>query len=269
MVYLFSLKKVVTYSYRNIQLHIMARQSGVVQFTGRIGDLSFYHHKLYGYIARRKGGADKERISKDPQFERTRENASEFGAAVQAAKLIRHSVKGFLHVTGDPTVTQRLNRVAVAVAKLDTEHARGERVFASGLTHPAAGPLLRSFAFHEANPLSYILPNGAAYAAMSGVFTLQGLMPGQDIAAPKQATHVRLQGFTGLFDFEAQRCRPFVTPAVTLALNADSEDIVLAPDVVPEGTGVPLAFLSVVFLQEQNGELYVLRQGMAVGIINS
>ncbi|WP_118193074.1 hypothetical protein [Albibacterium indicum] len=55
----------------------MARQSGIIKLKGIIWDITFYKSKD-GYLARQKGGVDKERFHNDPKFQRTRENAAKF-----------------------------------------------------------------------------------------------------------------------------------------------------------------------------------------------
>lgn len=45
----------------------MARQAGIIKLKGKVGDMSFYKTKD-GYLAREKGGVDKERIQNDPAF---------------------------------------------------------------------------------------------------------------------------------------------------------------------------------------------------------
>lgn len=56
----------------------MARQVGLLKLAGTLEDISFYK-AVYGYLARAKGGVDRKTILTDPRFQRTRENAFEFG----------------------------------------------------------------------------------------------------------------------------------------------------------------------------------------------
>lgn len=55
---------------------------------GELGDISFYKSKD-GYMARGKSSVSGDRIRNDAAFERTRENAREFGRASRAGKLLR------------------------------------------------------------------------------------------------------------------------------------------------------------------------------------
>ncbi len=47
----------------------MARQKGVIKFSGQVGDLSFYKTKE-GFFVRQNGGIDGDRIKNDPGFVR-------------------------------------------------------------------------------------------------------------------------------------------------------------------------------------------------------
>ena len=60
----------------------MARQKGLIKLDGTIGGITFYKSKD-GYLAREKGGVCADRIAKDPNFQRTRENGEEFGRACE------------------------------------------------------------------------------------------------------------------------------------------------------------------------------------------
>lgn len=62
----------------NFKFYDMARQVGLLKLAGTLEDISFYK-AVYGYLARAKGGVDRKTILTDPRFQRTRENAFEFG----------------------------------------------------------------------------------------------------------------------------------------------------------------------------------------------
>ena len=66
----------------------MARQKGIIKLKGSIGDITFYKSKD-GYLAREKGGINKERFLNDPNFnvrERMRQNL------VALVKRVKHFV---------------------------------------------------------------------------------------------------------------------------------------------------------------------------------
>lgn len=73
----------------------MAKQKGIIKIKETLGDITFYKTKD-GHLARERGGVDAKRIAPDPAFQRTRENGSEFGRAVQSSSLLRRAFKSVL-----------------------------------------------------------------------------------------------------------------------------------------------------------------------------
>jgi hypothetical protein len=106
----------------------MARlDKNILNFTGRLGDLSFY--RMNGYdrvIVRQKGGPSSERVKTDAKFQRTRENGVEFGGGSTAGKYIRQLLRA--QTTGSQlTVHSDINACLRSLIPLDTTSARGER----------------------------------------------------------------------------------------------------------------------------------------------
>ncbi len=93
----------------------MARQSGIIKLKGTIGDITFYKSKD-GYLARKKGGVDKERFHNDPKFQRTRENAAEFA---RASKALCTAIRPVLNKTQDSRMISRLVKSMMQVIKAD------------------------------------------------------------------------------------------------------------------------------------------------------
>ena len=96
-------------------------------FTGRLGELSFYRVPGADHVrVRHKGGPSSERVKNDRKFQRTRENGVEFGGGSTAGSHIR----GLLHAqtTGSQlNVHSDLNACLRSLIALDTTSSRGER----------------------------------------------------------------------------------------------------------------------------------------------
>ena len=106
----------------------MARlDRNILNFTGRIGDLSFYRMRGYDrVIVRQKGGPSSERVKNDANFQRTRENGVEFGGGSTAGKHIRLMLRA--QATGSQlTVHSDINACLRSLIPLDTTSARGKR----------------------------------------------------------------------------------------------------------------------------------------------
>ncbi len=65
----------------------MARQTGLIRFTGTIGNFTFYKMRE-AFFARRKSTLSGKRVKKDPVFQRTMQNANSFRIAVGLASQV-------------------------------------------------------------------------------------------------------------------------------------------------------------------------------------
>lgn len=92
----------------------MAKQKGIIKLEGTIGDITFYKSRD-GYLAKGKGGIPADRIANDPNFQRTRENESEFGRAGKAGKVLRNSIRALLQNASDRLLVSRLTTEMVKV----------------------------------------------------------------------------------------------------------------------------------------------------------
>ena len=57
----------------------MAREMSILKLRGKLDGMSFKNSE--GHFVRAKGGVERNRIMNDPNYERTRENMSEFGTS--------------------------------------------------------------------------------------------------------------------------------------------------------------------------------------------
>ena len=105
----------------------MAILTGDIEFTGSIGNVSAY--KLRGIekpVLRTKGGAPKKKVLTAAEFQRTRENFSEFAQCGIMGGCIRRSMLA-MSPLATYNFTPLLTRVAKAIQRLDTVGKRGER----------------------------------------------------------------------------------------------------------------------------------------------
>ena len=105
----------------------MAFLSGGPEFTGSIGNMSYY--KMKGtdkIVVRKKGGASKKKIKTLPSFARTRENNAEFGGCANTVRSIRHALYP-LNKLADYNFTPTLTTLAKNIQLLDNVNERGKR----------------------------------------------------------------------------------------------------------------------------------------------
>jgi hypothetical protein len=242
----------------------MARQTGIIQFSGPLGGISFYKHKKYGMLARACNPVSAQRIAKDPAFARTRENGTEFGMASRAGKLLRDGLHGFLQDVPAEELDLRVMRLMMDLKAQDTVSVRGQRQV--GIALGLQPGLLGDFALSRCR-LDRSVVQSPVTDRQAGTITLRGGLDN----VPKQATHVVFTGFRGQIDF-AQGERDFVfSESIEMSLGEPARDVVLTlpePAAPVAAIGVELWGLKVVFLQEMNGVRYALKVG-AAGILQS
>ncbi|MBN2806607.1 MAG: hypothetical protein JXR22_08095, partial [Prolixibacteraceae bacterium] len=238
----------------------MAKQSGIIKLEGTIGDISFYKSKD-GYLARGKGGVDKNRIENDPAFQRTRENGSEFGRAGSAGRTLRNAFRPLLVKTSDSRLTARLTQLMVKVIKADESNARGERNVLDGELE-----LLNGFEFNKSASLHATLyaPYSASIDRTTGIAEVEvpAFVPKDNVIAPQGATHFKFVSAAAEIDFE--------NGTFLMASTASAEIAIGTSAVAPSTLSNPLTAAStkpmflvfgLEFYQLVNGEFYPLNSG--------
>ncbi len=238
----------------------MARQNGILKIKGTIGGMTFYKSKD-GDLVREKGGVSGERIASDPAFVRTRENGAEFGASGKAGKLLRDALRPLMLNAADGRVTSRITQTMTDILKLDTTSARGVRTPAVGLAGAPGKALLKGFNFNLSAILGSVLFKPFAVNTTTGVITIAGLVPINDIAFPAGATHMTITGGYGNINFATGVVAVNLTNAVNLAINATAGTVTLTPTAVPPGTGTKVYLLKIEFFQMVNTVQYSLKNG--------
>lgn len=238
----------------------MAQQKSILKIEGTVGGLTFY--KMNGvHLVKEKGGVSAAKIASDPNFVRTRENNEEFGAAGSAGKFLRDSLRSLMLTTSDSLVTSRATTLMHSAMKLDTTNVRGKRTPAVGLTVAEGKALLQNFNFNNNAILGTVLHKTYSVDIPSGVITMPGLVPANDITAPTGTTHINISGAMANIDFSTGAADVEITNVVSLPDDATSTDVTLTPTAVAQGTGINLFLLKIEFFQQVNGNLYPLKNG--------
>ena len=231
----------------------MARQVGTFKIDGTIGDLTFYRSGG-DYLIRSKGGVDGDRIKNDPNFQRTRENGSEFGEAAVQGKLIRQAFRTLVDKVADSRVTSRLTSLLVKVVQSDTTNERGSRKVKDGNL-----ALLKDFEFNK--KLSFSSTVLAAISSSvdkssgssSASFTI---IPKNDVVYPNGATHYKVSLAAGLIDFDGAIYEVDVAESEISPIDSNSQEITLSNEYTG-GTERPLfLLLAIEFYQAVNESMY-------------
>lgn len=238
----------------------MARQKGIIKLKGKIGDISFYKTQD-GHLAREKGGVDGDRIANDPAFVRTRENGAEFGSSAASGKTLRDAIRTMMLTASDNRVVSRLTKVMTDIKNLDATSVRGKRNVGIAIALPTAKALLKNFNFNKKAILGSILYQPFAVNIGTGVITINGLEPINDIAFPSGATHMTLKGSWAKIDFATGLYDVQLSNSVNLPIDGTSTNVVLTPAAAPAGAGTDLYLLQIEFFQEVNAIQYSLKNG--------
>ncbi|MAB49033.1 MAG: hypothetical protein CMC05_10425 [Flavobacteriaceae bacterium] len=238
----------------------MAKYKSLFDVQGTLGEVTFYKGEDGQYV-RRKGGVSKNRILKDPNFERTRENLSEFGRAATSGKLMRRAINSLMLDAKDSRVTSRLTKVLNQVKNEDLTSARGQRNVATGLANPLGRARLKGFNFNAKSELDTVLMAQYTLDSATGEIVISDLIPNQQISAPEGATHLSFSaGFLNL-DLATETKDLQLSNVVNLPINGIASTVTLTPAVPAVGTGQSYYVLKVAFFQEINGIQYPLKNG--------
>ena len=102
----------------------MASQNGILGLQGTVGGLVFARNGT----VRQKPGSNKAAFNSAASLARTRENASEFGTAASAGKLIRTALRTLISTASDSRMVSCLTQKTRAIVGMDETNDRGARV---------------------------------------------------------------------------------------------------------------------------------------------
>ena len=238
----------------------MARQNGIIKVKGTLDNITFYRTKD-GHLVKTKSGVSKERMKSDPAFIRTRENGAEFASSATAGKVTRDSLRPIALTASDPRIVSRLTQLMTRIKNLDATSVRGLRNVGVAIALATAKALLKGFEFNKNALLGSILYKPYAVNTVTGVITITGLIPANDVAIPLGATHMSFTGCYGNLNYATGIADVKLTNVQNLPITAPATTITLTPTAVPVGAGTKLYLLKVEFFQLVNGIQYSLKNG--------
>lgn len=237
----------------------MGTLSGIIKVVGQLDGLSFYKLKDK-IVVRKTGGFDGEKIKKEAQYVRVRENSSEFAESARAGKYFRNSIGVYLKSLQLSTVQSRVVSLFLTVARLDTESTRGARKVFKGLLQAEAAGIIQRFEFDEAQSFGRVFPFECTVAFDEGTLTVPHFQL-KALKKPKGATRVAMRFIVCGLDFE-QRDTSIVCESDIRTYDFGSETgndpLVLTCEAPTAPTLFGLLFVQ--FYQQVNATEYVLQQ---------
>lgn len=215
----------------------MAHQKNISKLEGTVDDLVFYKTSV-GHLVRRKPSVNAKTIANDRRYLRTRENATEFGRASTAAKLLRQALyEPSLRFTNGLLVN-RLNSRMLRVVKSDKINKRGMRV-----VHHKNTALLKGFGFHPSTMMSDVFFHEISHHFDSGKGIVEvNISPFSAdlvIQSPKNATHFRFSAGIACVDFENKKHSSEVKHSAVYGLG-DKIASIHFDWLISKGTSLPI-----------------------------
>jgi hypothetical protein len=235
----------------------MAKQIGVVNLSGTIGDTTYIRTKN-GFFARLKTKGISERVRTSPRYRKLRAHMSEFTAAARAGKLLRDHLFDFVGKCRDINIANRLTGVMLAAVKLDKTNPLGQRNVLDGEVS-----LLEGFEFTGTANLSATLevePAGAINRETGEVSVqLVALNPYDVMKWPLTATHYRVSMAAAAINFESGAVEKQILdgPHQPL-LNLENEALLLSVSLPEALTDPILLLLKLEFFEDVNGSKNVI-----------
>ncbi len=238
----------------------MAKQRGIIKLQGTIGDITFVKTKD-GYIAKEKTQINASRMATDSAFQRTRENAAEFGRAGKAGKVLRQAIRPLLQNAKDSRVTSRLTKIMMKVIKADATSERGLRNVVDG-----EAQLLQGFEFNSNASISSTLYTQftTTINRITGQLevNIPSFTPKSDILIPDGATHYKVVSAAAEINFEAGTFVAQSSDSAILPWDANTAPaLTLTNNVTPNSIHPLFLVVGIQFFQQVNNINYSLKNG--------
>ncbi len=260
----------------------MSNQMSLIKFKGKMDGISFYQ-KEGKYVARKASGPSRERILKDPKFERVRENMSEFAGLALAS--------GSFSLTFAPVKNLRDNRLRGRAAKVfrsimvvDEASVLGQR----NMLISQHRNELRTLELNAETPLKSLftsMPDTSHSADRKTATLVLPELQNHMVYAPGQATHFQIVQHVGIlsdviYNAEAKRYEvenvlldtkskttfseyfPLKGALATLTLETS-----LAVDAMPENVSVIQA-LGILFFKKHGTAYYPSNEARGMRIVD-
>lgn len=234
----------------------MAQQTGILGIKGTVGGLVFGKD---GSV-RQKQASNKASFNSSASMARTRENASEFGSAASAGKLVRDALRSQIQAASDSKMISRLTQAMRAIISLDSTNARGQRVV---LASNAAQLLGFNFNLGAGLGQSLFSPYSVVASGADVTLSIPRLDSQIDVRAPQGATHYELLYGVASVNFTDKTYKAAAVPSAlgVVALTSAPKTNVSITATLPAAPGADELVLAVVgmnFYQQLNGQYYPL-----------
>ncbi|MEC4005924.1 hypothetical protein OX283_014740 [Flavobacterium sp. SUN052] len=131
----------------------MAKNVGLIQFNGALGDLVSYERNGV-QVVQRKGGFNSERIKTEERYASVRKRQSEFGKCAKLSSAIKRGLDHWLPWTPNAMIYNYIQSVVMGVKNCDLDSEKGAKTFEKGLQTAAGANLLRNMELNRKRKLN-------------------------------------------------------------------------------------------------------------------
>ncbi len=233
----------------------MARQKGILPFTGPLGDRVGYRRNGE-YFLRRKALQVRQTAA-------TKLAAKDFGTASRGGALLRHALNGCF----DSELNTRLNKTLAGVMRSDKYYAIGERQL-----NVSNMQLFRGFRFNVEGDHERML-SAVPVVREDGNGNIHVDLSACNIYPPKGVTHLSIKAIVISANFERSAMQLAASETVTIRKGKPSATTTLSINVIQEPCaarkGMRIVLLEVQPYIQVNGELLpsANKQGYALDVI--
>lgn len=234
--------------------------------------------KKPGSLTRTRSGVSSHHFKTAPEFQRSRENSSEFGRASKAGKFLRNALGPRVKDLCDSKHHNRLTSTMHEIIQSDPLHRRGTRIFSGGDTDK-----LLDFQFNEFCDFATILDTSLYTTVLdprSGIadITIASFIPNRDLRFPEAASHFRFIATALALDFDKQHTRQKISKRISdsglLPIDKSLTPMINLSHQLPPDTGRTwLLILGIQFEMIVNGLSYEMKNkkmnGMGVLAVKS
>jgi hypothetical protein len=235
----------------------MPKQVGLIKIKGTVDDLSFFSSQD-GYMARKKGRFNADKLKNDPNYRQVRLNILEFTTGGNASRIFREAFTTELNKASDNRMISRLTQAMITVLQTDTGNDWGYRQVQSGDMAQ-----LVDFNFNNAVPFSSIakVKPEVTINRATGQLTvaIPEHVPQEFIAVPSAGvTNYRFFAAAAAIDFDSGSTISARQSSASLSYDDNPTTAInLALPLTPNSTLPLVVLLGIEFMRVVNGKSYL------------
>ncbi|HMG16689.1 MAG TPA: hypothetical protein VK590_14625, partial [Saprospiraceae bacterium] len=148
----------------------------------------------------------------------------------------------------------RINSIIAKVKRFDTTSPRGWRNVTTGIQQSGGKEALSGFDFNPFAPMDKLLKKKYTLDTEEGTLNIISIIPYSQFDYPKNAEKAMLQLYCTNIDWLTSISNTTSSEATYISLDNTPQDINISLSSIPEGSGVNIFVLKLVYYDELNGK---------------